>query len=133
MNPTPLPRRLLALGFALATGLALTVHPASAAPLQLGALDPPAAERDAYNRRADDDVRTWQQKLHDFGVRTEAKGKEASKATRAGLGDAWQQTQAESHRLRDATAEGWQDAKRGYESAAHALSDAWERRGADDN
>ncbi len=129
MSTHPLSRRALALGL-LAGGLALAVtRPAAALP---PAPDLPPAERDAYNRKAGEDVRTWQQKLHDFGERTEAKGKEASKATRAGLDDAWQKTQIESRRLRDASAEGWQDAKRGYERASRSLAEAWEKRGADD-
>ncbi len=123
----------------LAAGvLALAATGAIAQPLQLhtaqasslAAADLPS-DRDTYTRKADDDMRTWQQKMHDFGETTEVEGKQVGKSARDGLATAWTNTQIESRKLRDATAEGWQAAKHGFERASHNLSEAWDKRGTD--
>src|ERR1700733_1094251 len=66
-----------------------------------------AADRDTYTRKAHDEVRDWQQKLHEFDVKTETAGKEADKAAKADLSEAWRKTEAASRKLRAAGAEGW--------------------------
>jgi hypothetical protein len=121
----------------VAGALALTAAPlaasagqpaqAQASSIRLAAVDGPAADRESYTRKADDDVQAWQRKVHDFGERAEVKGKEARKATLQGLEAAWDRTQAEGRNLRTATADGWQAARLSFERASHDLSEAWDR------
>jgi hypothetical protein len=85
------------------------------------------ADRDTYLRKARDDMQEWQQKLHDFGEKAEAEGKEAGTALGNDLSQAWTKTEAASRDLQAAGAEGWQAAKTSYEKASRELSGAWHK------
>jgi hypothetical protein len=93
--------------------------------LALPVLADEAADRDAYARKAQQEVDEWQHKLHEAGEDVEAKGKEAGEAVKDDLHDAWAKTREASRKLKAAGAEGWASAKKSYEDASHALARAW--------
>jgi hypothetical protein len=99
----------------------------SSAPTRGAAASDTAADRDTYTRKAHDEVRDWQQKLHEFDVKAETAGKEADKTAKADLSEAWRKTEAASRKLRAAGAEGWDVAKADYEKASRDLADTWHR------
>ena len=79
--------------------------------IQLAAASNSAAERDTYTQRTRDDMRQWQQKLHDFGENAKATGQQAGNAAGNELNAAWTKTQAEAGKLQAASADGWESAK----------------------
>ena len=95
--------------------------------VRIAAGDYSADDRDSYIRRAHDDVQEWQQKLANFGKRTEAAGKHVGNAAQSDLNAAWTKTEAASHRLENAGADGWESAKIAFEDASDDLADTWHR------
>jgi hypothetical protein len=85
------------------------------------------ADRDTYAHRARDEMQEWQRKLHDFGEKAEATGKEASNAAQNDLNKAWTKAESASRELRIVGADGWERAKASYEKATRELADAWEK------
>ena len=72
-------------------------------------------------------MKIWQQKLHDFNNKMEAKGKDAGSAVEDDLDKAWTKTEAASQKLQTAGADGWASARSAYENASHDLADAWDK------
>ena len=117
---------LLLLG-CLATGaVARPAIPHTAPSVLVAATDrDTAGERDSYRRKAMDDMREWQRKLHDLGATAAAKGRAANDAAEKDLHKAWTDAKAASEHLRVASAAGWSRARAAYEKAARDLAVAW--------
>jgi hypothetical protein len=86
-----------------------------------------SADRDTYNRNAQDKIQEWQRKLDDFAAKTANKGAQAGTATENGLNKAWTKTQTEAQKLQTVGAQGWDAAKASFEKASRDLSDAWDK------
>ena len=100
----------------------------SASPLvQLAAGAEPSADRDTYAQQAQDQMREWQQKLHEFGEKAEAKGKDAGDAAERDLKEAWSRADAASKNLQSAGADGWETAKSSFQKASLELQETWHR------
>ena len=101
--------------------------PGSSPPAHSTVVTNTTTDRDACSRKAHDDVRDWQQKLHEFNAKAEVDGKEADRTAKADLDVAWRKTEAASRKLRIAGARGWDVAKTDYEKASQDLADTWHR------
>jgi len=97
------------------------------APTALTAASDTTTDRDSYRKKAHDDVRDWQQKLHDFDAKAKAEGKHADRTAKADLNKAWDKTKIASRKLQTAGAEGWNAAKAEYETASRKLADTWHK------
>ena len=100
---------------------------ASGAPTRLTAEGDFGAKKDEYVRKSKDEMRAWQQKVHDFGETAEAKGHEANAAAKSDLRKAWANTEAQSRKLESANAAGWDGAKASFEKASQTLKEAWHK------
>lgn len=87
----------------------------------------PAAERNSYTQRAQDEVRIWEQKLHDFNAKVQASASEAKASATKELNDAWAQTKTASARLETAGEKDWGSAKASFQTASHKLAVAWHK------
>ena len=99
----------------------------TSAPTALTAASDATSDRDSYRQKAHDDVRDWQQKLHDFDAKAKIEGREADRTAKADLHKAWDKTKVASRKLRTASAEGWTGAKAEYEKASQDLADTWHK------
>ncbi len=102
------------------------------APVQLAAGTGSTADKDTFTQKAREEIQEWQRKLHDFGGKAEAKGKEAGDAAEHDLHEAWTKAEAASRKLQAAGAEDWESAKASYEKASHELAETWHRVHPDD-
>jgi hypothetical protein len=100
--------------------------------LPAAAGDESTNDKDAYTRKAHNDVQEWHRKLDSFDRRVETAGKETGKAAQADLNMAWTKTQAASRQLETAGADGWDKAKSAFEKASDDLADTWHRNVPDD-
>ena len=89
----------------------------------------PAAERSSYTQKARDEVRIWEQKLHDFNAKVQAHASEANASATKDLNDAWAQTKTASARLEIAGEKDWDSAKASFQTASHKLAVAWHKLG----
>lgn len=87
----------------------------------------PAAERSSYTQKARDEVRIWEQKLHDFNAKVQAHASEANASATKDLNDAWAQTKTASARLEIAGEKDWDSAKASFQTASHKLAVAWHK------
>jgi hypothetical protein len=85
------------------------------------------ADRNSYTQKAQDEVRIWQQKLHDFDAKVQAKTTEAQTSASKDLDDAWTQTKTASARLEAAGEKDWDSAKTSFQMASHRLAVAWHK------
>jgi hypothetical protein len=122
----------LALGAMQAAAGPSTVALRSGAAAQLAVAGDPAGDRDSYTQKARDDMQEWQRKLHDFGDKTEAKGKEVGNAANDDLNRAWSKAKEASDKLQTMGADGWDSAKASFEHASHELADSWHKVHPDD-
>jgi hypothetical protein len=99
----------------------------SGAPVRLVAGSDSTADRDTYTQKARNEMQEWQQKLHDFSARAEAKGAEAGRAAKDDLDAAWTKAEAASRQLQTASAEGWESARTSFDAASRGLIDAWHK------
>jgi hypothetical protein len=99
---------------------------------QLAVAGDPAGDRDSYSQKARDDMQEWQRKLHDFGDKTEAKGKQVGNAANDDLNQAWSKAKEASDKLQTMGADGWDSAKASFERASHELADSWHKVHPDD-
>jgi hypothetical protein len=95
--------------------------------IRLAAANDPATDKDTYSQKAQDEMREWQRKLHDFSVKTKAEGQEAGNAADNDLNQAWRKAEAASRDLQAAGADGWESAKTSYERASHDLANTWNK------
>ncbi|MEJ0069768.1 MAG: hypothetical protein WDO24_14705 [Pseudomonadota bacterium] len=100
----------------------------SRAPVQSAAADDSAADRDAYARKAQDELREWRRKLHDFGDKAEANGKAAGNTANDDLTQAWTKIEAASDKLQTMGAQRWESAKTSFEMASHELAETWRKK-----
>jgi len=96
-------------------------------PVRLAASSDATADRDTYVRKAQDDLRDWQQKLHAFGEKAKIEGQKDSTAVANDLNKAWAKTKTEADRLQSASADAWESAKVSYEKASRELRDDWRK------
>jgi hypothetical protein len=87
----------------------------------------PAAERSSYTQKAQDEVRIWEQKLHDFDAKVQASASGAKASAAKDLDDAWAQTKTASARLETAGEKDWDSAKAAFQTASHKLAVAWHK------
>ena len=95
--------------------------------MRLTAVGDATTDRDSYTQKARDEMQEWQRKLHEFGEKSEAKGKEVGDAAEDNLHKAWTKAEAASRKLQAAGAEGWKSAQTSYEKASQELKDAWRK------
>lgn len=123
--------KILATLALLSIGLPVGAYPAHslrlATPKLLIPTSDTTTDRNTYSHKAHDDVREWQQKLHDFDVKAKAEGKDADQAASADLNKAWDKTEIASRKLQGASEEGWKAVKAEYEKASQDLADAWHK------
>jgi len=96
-------------------------------PVRLAVSSEATADRDMYIRKAQDDIRDWQQKLFEFCEKAKIEGQKDSTAVESDLNRAWAKTKTEAGRLERASANDWQSAKVSYEKAARELRDDWRK------
>jgi len=118
---------LLLLGALPASAGQSTLAFESGVPVRLAAGGDSTSDRNSYTQRTADEMQEWQRKLHDFGEKTEAKGKEVGTETRDALNRAWSKTQSAARDLRGSSAEGWESAKASFETASHELAETWHK------
>jgi hypothetical protein len=99
----------------------------SGTPIRLAAGGDSTANRDTYTQKARAEMQEWQRKLHDFGEKAAAKGKEAGNAAENDLNEAWTKAEAASRQLQTVGAEGWESARTSFEKASHELAEAWHK------
>jgi len=103
------------------------VAPGSDASVRSTASSNSTVDRDTYTHEAQASMQEWQRKLHEFGEKTEAEGKEAGDAGKENLNQAWTKTRVASRKLQTVGDEGWESAKASYEKASHGLADTWHK------
>ena len=84
-------------------------------------------ERNSFTQKAQDEVRIWQQKLHDFDAKVQANATEAQTSASKDLDDAWTQTKAASAQLETVGEKDWDSAKASFQTASHKLVVAWHK------
>jgi hypothetical protein len=104
-----------------------SIEPGSGAAIRVADAADTTADRDTYTHQAQDQMREWQRKFHDFNATAGAKGKEAGAVAENDLNKAWTEVEAASHRLQTAGAEGWESAKASYEKASDELAGTWRK------
>ena len=96
-------------------------------PVRLAASSEATADRDTYIRKAQDDLRDWQQKLHEFGEKAKIEGQKDATAVENDLNKAWAKTKTEAGKLERASVNDWERAKISYEKASRELRDDWRK------
>ena len=86
-----------------------------------------AIERESYTQKAQDDVRIWQQKLHDFDAKAEVKATDARASAAKDLDEAWSETKTASARLETAGEKDWNSAKASFKTASDKLAVSWHK------
>jgi hypothetical protein len=86
-----------------------------------------AAERNSYTQRAQDEVRVWERKLHDFDGKAEVKATDAKASASKDIDDAWAQTKTAFASLETAGEKDWDNAKASFQTASDKLAVAWKR------
>jgi hypothetical protein len=66
-----------------------------------------ATERNSYTHQAQDEVRVWEQKLHDFDAEVQVKATDAKASTSKDIDDAWAQTKTAFAGLETAGEKDW--------------------------
>ena len=129
MRPLIVPIAIAMLTLAGASPAAAQSKPASDQGTSVGMATPhdAAAERNSYTQKAQDEVRIWEQKLHDFDAKLQAKATAAKAGASKDLDDAWAQTKAAAARLETASEKDWDSAKASFRSASHKLAVAWHK------
>jgi hypothetical protein len=87
----------------------------------------PATERNSYTQQAQDEVRVWERKLHDFDAKAQVKATDAKASASKDLDDAWTQTKMASARLETAGEADWTSAKASFRTASDKLAVAWRK------
>ena len=84
-------------------------------------------EREAYVRKARDEVQEWQRKLHDFSEKTRTKTSEGSITAKNDFNTAWTEADDAFHKLETVGAEDWESAKTSYNKASQKLVAIWQK------
>jgi F0F1-type ATP synthase membrane subunit b/b' len=86
-----------------------------------------ATERKSYTQQAQDEVRVWEQKLHDFDAKVQVKATDAKARASKDIDDAWAQTKTAFAGLETAGEKDWDSAKASYKTASDKLAVSWKR------
>jgi hypothetical protein len=87
----------------------------------------PVAERKRFTQQAQDEVRIWEQKLHDFDTKMQAKATDAQATASKDLDNAWAQTKTAYAGLETAGEKDWYSAKTSFKKASDKLAVAWHK------
>ncbi len=85
----------------------------------------PAADRSSYTQQAQDEVRLWEKRLHDFDAKAQIKATAAEANASKELNDAWTETKNASNQLETAAEADWDGAKASFKKANDKLVVAW--------
>jgi hypothetical protein len=85
----------------------------------------PAADRSSYTQQAQDEVRIWEKRLHDFDAKAQVKATAAEANASKELNDAWTETKSASSQLETAAEADWDGAKVSFKKATDKLVVAW--------
>jgi hypothetical protein len=99
----------------------------SGASVRLATARDSTADRETYTQKARDDMQEWQQKLHAFDEKVQAKAGQAHTTAGDDLNKVWTHAEAASRRLETAGSEDWENAKTSYKAASHKLTLAWHK------
>jgi hypothetical protein len=84
-------------------------------------------ERSSYLQQAKDEMRIWEQKLHDFDAKMQTNATDAQTKASKNLDDAWTDTKNASSRLETAAEADWNKAKASFKTASAKLAVAWQK------
>ena len=84
-------------------------------------------ERSSYTQHAQDEIRIWQKKLHDFDAKVQVKATDAQASASKDLDDAWTETKSASSQLETAAEADWDSAKASFKKASDKLTVAWHK------
>ena len=84
-------------------------------------------ERSSYTRMAQDEMKLWQQRLHDFDAKMSAKATEEKARASKDLDDAWAKTKSAFSQLETAGDADWTSAKASFKSASAKLAVVWHK------
>jgi hypothetical protein len=85
----------------------------------------PTAERNSYTQQAQDEVRIWEKRLHDFDTKAQVKATAAEASASKDLNNAWTETKSASSQLETAADADWDGAKTSFKKATDKLVVAW--------
>lgn len=98
------------------------------------ATDDPAAERNNFTNHAQDEMRMWEQKLHDFNAKPKTNVTEAQTAASRNLDSAWAETKTAWTQLvhvglnvGTAGPNAWASAQADFQTASQKLAAAWQK------
>lgn len=96
--------------------------------------DDPAAERNNFTNNAQDKMRIWEQKLHDFNARQKTNAAEAQTSASKDLNSAWTETQTAWTQLvkvglnvGTTGANDWASAQANFQTTSDKLAAAWQK------
>jgi hypothetical protein len=101
--------------------------------------DDPAAERNNFTNHAQDEMRMWEQKLHDFNAKQQTNASEAQTSASKDLDSAWTETKTAWTQLvhvglnvGTAGANAWASAKADFQTASQNLASTWQKANPED-
>ena len=117
------------LAIAAASPVAAQSKPTSGQGVSVGAANSrdTVAERSSYTQSAQDEMKLWQQRLHDFDAKMRAKATEAKARASKDLYDAWAKTKSAFSQLETAGESDWTSAKASFKTASAKLTVAWHK------
>ena len=117
------------LAITAASPVAAQTKPTSGHGVSVGAANPhdTVAERSSYTQSAQEEMKLWQQRLHDFDARMRAKATEAKARASKDLDDAWAETKSAFSQLETAGESDWTSAKASVKTASAKLTVAWHK------
>jgi hypothetical protein len=93
-----------------------------------------AAERNSFTNHAQDEMRVWEQKLHDFNAKQTTNASEAQTSASKDLDTSWTETQAAWTQLvkvglnvGTAGANAWASAQADFQAASQKLASTWQK------
>jgi len=99
----------------------------------------PAAERNNYTNHAQDEIRMWEQKLHDFNAKQKTNASEEQTNASKNLDSAWTETQTAWTQLvhvglnvGTAGSNAWASAQADFQTASQKLAAAWQKANPED-
>ena len=94
----------------------------------------PAAERNNYTNHAQEEIRMWEQKLHDFNTKQKTNDSEAQTSASRNLDSAWTETQTAWSQLvkvglnvGTAGPNAWASAQADFQTASEKLASTWQK------
>jgi hypothetical protein len=117
------------LAISAASPVAAQSKPTSDHGVSVGAADShdTVAERSSYTQSAQEEMKLWQQRLHDFDSKMRAKATEAKARASKDLDDAWAETKSAFSQLEMAGEKDWSSAKTSFKTATAKLTVAWHK------